>query len=274
MNKSKKNRVLPLHNHGYVYNAQEKQQELNTRFGLTASLQIQSIDQNAQNDYIYSITPIPQLVGLYAQHKNTEASIDLGFNYLGGRLNYTFFRNFGLEAGISTAIHSVTIESDNYGYHYNEYAEENIGITQYYGGLSYKNKLFERLTIRIMAKARGIETEPFKSQSSIIPQGQYVNYNKRALRTDIYELNPSLVYGGNIYLELLPRPSMNRSRPLVPFCNISIMGNNTSNTHRELKIEEWIQGNVVYYESPTKQNLDYDLYAFQVQAGLKWYLRY
>ncbi|MCG8580290.1 MAG: hypothetical protein MI866_10250, partial [Bacteroidales bacterium] len=125
-------------------NAQENDEKHKTQFGLTSSLIIEGVAQNAKNEYIHSIISIPQVVGIYAKHKNAEVNVDLGFTYIGGKLNYTVYKGFGIEAGISTALHLLTIERDLFSYdYYNGYVDYDIDLTQYYGGITYGNKLFD-----------------------------------------------------------------------------------------------------------------------------------
>ena len=73
---------------------------------------------------------------------------------------------------------------------------------------------------------------------------------------------------------MLPQASKKRKSPLVPFCELSIMGNSTSYTKREVIVEEWIPGNIVYRETSDGQDMKYDLGSIRAQFGVKWYLKY
>ncbi len=257
-----------------IANAQEETINRETiQWGFQATFGFDGISQEANNDYIYTHRRNPLLLGVFAQCKKAELNINAGFSYIGAGLGYRIYKNIAVVAGISTGMHNINIERDGIDYRYS-YVEGDVAVTQYHMGVAYNTTFFQRLKLKATAKAGGINSNETLAISHIDNYTHYYNANKRALKTDSYRLSPSVVYGGDIYLELLPKLSKNRMRPLVPFFNLSIMGNTNSNTSRTVTVEEWIPGNVVYKETAAQSNMTYDLVSMQVQVGLKWFLKY
>ncbi len=258
-----------------VCNAQENEETSRgkLRWGVQASPGTDELHQEAGADYIWTSRKSVGPLGIFATYRNAELSIDADNSYIGANLSYKVYKNWAVIAGGSTGKHWVDIERESYGYGYSySYTEGEANVSQYYLGVGYHNTLWNRLKIQANIKIGGVHTNKATAAGIIDSYGYYYDTNKKARKTDTYELSPSMVYGSNLYLELLPKASKNRQKPLVPFFNFGVMGNDNSNTSREITIEEWVPGNVVYYEKSDK--IKYDLLNLQVQLGVKWYLKF
>lgn len=242
------------------------------RWGLQLSESYDGVSQ-AGNNWFFIDTWRRSVftIGAFVEYEKAELNLNAGYSFVGGELKYKFYKNWAAIAGGSFGKHEMQLEPESIGNYYYTYYEGDLNVMQYYVGLGYHNTLGKRLKFQANAKFGGIQTNKV-IVSDIVNSYQNYNSNKEALKTDSYQLSPSFCYGGNIYLELLPRPWKNRKTPLVPFVDVSVMGNPSSNAKREVTIEEWVPGNVVYHEKV--DNLNYDLLSVQVQFGLKWYLKF
>ncbi|MHA7109016.1 hypothetical protein ACRTDU_02745 [Sunxiuqinia elliptica] len=244
----------------------------NFRWGLNLTESYDGISQAGGNRWFFIDTWRRSVftIGGFIEFNKTELNLNAGYNYVGGELNYKFYRTWTAIVGGSFGEHGMRLELENTSNYY-DYYDGDLNLGQYYLGIGYHNILWQRLKLQANAKTGAVQTGKV-TVSGIVNSSPNSEANKKAQKIDTYELEPSLMYGGNIYLEVLPRPWKMRKNPLVPFINVSVMGNRRSNAKREVSIEEWVPGNVVYHEKSA--DLDFDLVSVQVQLGLKWYLKF
>jgi hypothetical protein len=243
------------------------------QWGFQVTESFDALSQSAGNDNIETSMKSVMLLGAFIQSENAELNINAGYLYIGAELSYNVYQNWALVVGGSTGSHGLEIERESYDYNYS-YTDGDVNVTRYYLGVGYHNTFWQRLKLQANAKVGGVNTNKATAVGYIGSYEYYYNTNKKALKIDTYHLSPSFIYGANLYMELLPRVSKNRKKPLVPFLNLSVMGNGNSNISRKIIIEEWVPGNVVYEETSEQHGLKYDLLSLQVQFGVKWYLKY
>ncbi|MFV0590685.1 MAG: hypothetical protein ACK5M7_04820 [Draconibacterium sp.] len=256
---------------GMAQQSSENSDAKQLRWGFQLSEGFDGLSQSAVTDFIETNRRSVMLLGAFFEYDKTEFTVNAGYKYVGGELKYKFYRNWAVVAGGSFGEHWLDIERDSYGYYYG-YTDGVVGVSQYFLGIGYHNTFWQRLKLQGNAKIGSVHTNKATASGIISSYEYYYDTNKKALKTDVYQLSPSFSYGGNIFLELLPRPWKNRKTPLVPFFDLSVMGNNNSNTKREVTIEEWVPGNIAYHEKSGKMN--YDLVNVQLQFGVKWYMKF
>ncbi len=240
------------------------------QWGLRITQSGDGLVQSGKNEEITTGMEGGFLLGAFAECEKASLDMSLGYSYFDTELSYKFYRNWAVVGEFSTGTHWLDIERTNFNSYYG-YTQGDAKITQYSFGAGYHNTFWNRLKLKAHAKIGGVKTNKAEASGMIDPSSYSYGTNKKALKTDVYQLSSSFIYGADLYLEILPRMSKKRKTPLVPFFKLSIMGSGKSDTFREVNIEEWIPGNVVYHEISDDK---YELSSLKVQLGLKWYLKY
>lgn len=254
---------------GVAQEVEDKQNQI--KWGFRVTQNIEELTQGGKSENIRTDMQGVMLLGAFIQNEKASLSVNGGYSYIDAEMTYKFYRNWMAVAGGSFGLHSLEVEKFNLNTYYS-YVEGDVNVSQYYLGAGYHNVFWKRLKLNVNAKIGGVHTQSAEIISLVYSDYHYYGSNKKARGINRYELSPSLIYGGNLYLELLPRESKNRKTPLVPFFNLNIMGNTNRNVSREVIVEEWVPGNVVYHEKV--DNAKYSLNTLQVQFGVKWYMKY
>ncbi|MFV0505421.1 MAG: hypothetical protein ACK5L5_01735 [Bacteroidales bacterium] len=256
--------------------------ENNLRYGIRGFLSFDGLETSSESTFIYGNRPGVALIGGFTELKKWEMNAEIGYEYLSGELGYKFYKNWAAIAGISHTLYYLEINSSRHGYGYDSgywYSGncDESWMTHYYIGAGYQNA-WGRLKFKANGKIGRTQLTEVVAQSVIDEYDEWYGVfggskNKLSLKTDFFQMNPTWTFGANVYLELLPRASKRRVRPIVPFFELTLMAGVNDKSTRSVKVEEWVPGNVVYQETQ-KDNEYYDLFQSSVRFGLKWYLKY
>ncbi len=253
--------------------AQETEEKPKLKLAFQNKLGTELLSQYSKNEDIDSYRKTPFVIGFYGKYKKFEADVDFFFTYLNGDFRYELLHHLWVGVSAGMCSHTIEIERsylDSY-YSYN-YTEGDVKYYKYTVNVDYGLIFLKRFDLRA-----GVSLGSLNSNSCNIKD--YINSynystNKKARKTDSYQLDPTLIYGAQIALTMLPNPNKDRRFPVAPFFSLSFMGNSISNISRAVKIEEWVPGNVVYSETASQSSLDYDIFSFKGQAGIRWYFNY
>lgn len=270
--------LLVIATMGAAAQTEDSSTDSNIRYGLRGLFSIESLNQERGNDYIFSNPNTAAFIGGFLEYRNWEANIETNFSSISGELGYKFHNNFVALAGGNYGLHNVEFSRDDGSYYSYYYSYGEMRVAQYYVGVGYHGA-WDRLKFKLDAKIGSINSS--HAEASDVERSYYYgdyyygsssSANKKTMITDYYKLSPTLMYGASAYLELLPRKSMKRESPIVPFFELSLMGSGQSTVNRARTVSEWVPENVIGSEDfKTK---DYSLLYSQVRFGLKWYLKY
>lgn len=243
-------------------------QETDLKWGLSSQIKVHEFSQNKGSEDVYSYNRQFVTFGAFLEAERFEAkvealtiSVDLDLKYfLWKKMFVTFKGNWDKH----------NLEIDNW-VNYNGYTDlDDVNLFSYMGGIGYESTIFHRLKCQGSVLG-GIIHSSKESGSSMISAGY--GSNLRAKKTDTYQLEPTFIYGASLELEWLPNASKNRLRPIAPFISLSIAGTNESRTYRQVSIEEWVEGNVVYQEENRPSNRLYDFVDVNFRMGIKLYIK-
>ncbi len=254
--------------------AQDMVEKPKLKLAFQNKLGTEVLEQMSSTEDIYSNRKTPLLFGIYANYNKYEAEVDFFFNVLNCDFRYNIYRNFwvGISAGVSK--HSLEMDEMYSDYYYDDYYDEDINYFKYTISAGYGKAFFRRLDLRANLSLGSLNSNKLEVSDYISTSSYYYSTNKKARVTETYQLNPSLIYGADISIALLPNPKKDRHYPVSPFFTLSFMGNSSSNTNRAVKVEEWVPGNVVYSETSGQSSLNYDIFSFKGCAGIRWFFNY
>lgn len=253
--------ILLLLLHTFTADAQEN----NLKWGLSSQIKIQEITQYNGTEDIYTYNREPVNIGAFVQYKNLNAKLDFLTRSLSVDIRYFVWNKMFVTLKGSWDGHDY--DFDNYP----DYSDiDDIHVFSYLGGLGYEKMIFRRL--KCQGSVLGGVMHSSKNTGSSIIRESYSS-NIRVRKTDTYQLKPSFVYGASLELELLPKSSKNRLRPIAPFVSLQITGTDKSRTYRQVSIEEWVEGNVVYREENRPNDRRYNLTDLDFRFGIKLYFK-
>ncbi len=242
-------------------------------WGIQAKLGTETVSHISSNEEIFTYRKMPLLFGAFAKYKKFETDIDFSLWYFNGNLRYQLFPNIWLGAAAGVSKHTIEIDHSSSGDSYSYvYTEGDVNYYKYTFNIGYGKVFFNRLDFRADVSLGSLNSNTGYASDEIY--SYYYSTNKRARKNDTYKLNPSFIYGTEISLALLPNPNRHRRFPVAPFFTLSFMGKGTSNITRTVNIEEWIPGNIVYSETSDQSSINYDLFSFKGQAGIRWYFNH
>ena len=249
----------------YTFIAQAQEDSL--KWGLSSQIKIKDIAQSNGVEDISSYSQEPVTVGVFVQYKNLNAKLEFLTRSLSVDIRYFVWNKMFVTLKGSWDGH-------NYEFYFDDYYDcsyiDDIHIFRYIGGLGYEKTILERLKCQGSVLG-GIMHSSKNTESSII-RGNY-DSNVRVRKTDVYQLKPSFIYGASLELEWLPNSSKNKLRPIAPFVSLQITGTDKSRTYRQISIEEWVEGNVVYEEENRPNDRRYNLTDIDFRFGIKVYFK-
>lgn len=258
--------ALLLFTHIYSVKAQETDLE----WGVSLQVRIHETEQSNGHEDLYSINQQPITLGAFVAYNNFEAKLEFMTKTVSLDLQYFFYDKVFVTLKGNWDVHDyeiTDIESDYY--YYDDILDVNILSCQ--GGFGYANTFFKRLHCS-GALLGGVTQSSKETYPGLVSDNS--GSNLRAQKTNTYQLKPSFVYGAVFQFEWLPRSSKKNWRGFIaPFIYIGITGTHASKTYREITIEEWVEGNVVYQEENRPGDRNYDFADFDVRLGIKLYLK-
>ncbi|MFV0505457.1 MAG: hypothetical protein ACK5L5_01920 [Bacteroidales bacterium] len=231
--------------------------------------------ENSVNSFNF-MRESPLTIGVFMEMNKIEALINTNGFGITALASYNFHKKFwlGLLGSSESYYYDAYIGDMGYG--------GDMNISRVQAGLGYHNLLGRRLKFKAGLWGgilNGGNDEGFYvgrryGSAWEYPIG-YVDYpdNKKVKRIDKFCLNASFSYSANIYLELLPNSEKNRRSPITPFVEMTIFGS-VPNATMDRRIDEWIDGNVVFKESIDYSDWDRESLNVWFGAGIKWYFKY
>lgn len=242
-------------------------QESILKWGLYATTKIQDISQTNDIEDVYTYPQLPISIGAFVQYRKMNVKFDYLVSNASLEMKYFLSKNIFVNVSGSWDSHDYEFNDSK---DYSDYTYvDGVDVYSYFGGLGYQYTLGR---LRMQASVLGgMLHSSKKMDSNLIYQGYSINL--RTLKNETYQLKPSLVYGGSLDLEWLPKASKNRVRPISLFFSAKITGAGGSETFRKISIEEWVDGNVVYQEENRPKDRQYNLFFVDVRFGIKFFLK-
>ena len=253
--------VLLLHT--FIADAQEN----SLKWGLSSQIKITDIAQSNGVEDVSSYSQEPVTIGAFVQYKNLNAKLEFLTKSLSVDIRYFVWKKMFMTLTGSWDGH-------NYEFYFDDYYDcsyiDDIHVSRYMVGLGYEQTILGRLKCQGTVLG-GVMHSSKNTESSIVRK----NYdsNLRIRKTNVYQLKPSFIYGASLEFELLPRSSKKRLRPIAPFVSLQIAGTDKSRTYRQVCIEEWVEGNIVYQEENHPNDRRYDLTDLDFRFGIKLYFK-
>ncbi len=252
--------------------AQEEPEKNHLQWAIHAKLGTETISHISNNEDIFAYRKMPLLFGGIAKYQKLETDIDFSLWYFSTRINYQLLPYIFIGTAASFSKNNIEIDRTDYNYTGSFiFTEGEVNYQKYTFNIGYNKVFFRRLDLRAYISLGSLSSNTSRASGYID-----TNYstNKVAQKNDTYKLNPSFIYGAEISLFLLPDPIRHCRFPVCPFFTLSFMGRESTNLNRTISIEEWVPGNIVYFENSEKSKIDYDVFSFKGQVGIRWYLHY
>ncbi|RUT78739.1 hypothetical protein [Ancylomarina longa] len=243
-------------------------QDNQLKWGLSSQIKARVLGQSKEGEDITLNNKQAITIGAFFNYKDMEANLELMTKTVNLDLRYFVQKNVFVSFEGKWDVTDFEIDNTGKGY-YNYYSGDKVNVYSYQAGLGYANTILSRLYFRGSVLAGLIHSS--KESETEMLYGDY-NSNLRTQKTETYQLKPSFLYGASVQLEWLPNPSKHKLRALIPFVHLGITGNHSSRVYREVSIEEWVPGNVVYNEANRPNDRLYDLFDVDFKIGLKVYL--